>query len=151
VRGSQRNPIFGLRSSVREKLRVAFDDSDLYFGLTGFDWESQHIVVTENQPDGGPIDAFHDGLNAFLFATSPTWIEMDAHVSEAGQMRRSARVGGGACKRDRTGFQKVQLAKRMHFCAIETLSPPSNSPGSTGSRRHSSLRKPREMRSAPIC
>ena len=39
MRRSQRNPIFGLRSSGREKHRVAFDDSDLYFGLTGFDWE----------------------------------------------------------------------------------------------------------------
>ena len=105
----QQNPDEGDPSTQKTEVRVAFDDTNLYFGIVCFDREPENIVVTQNRRDGSLddtdsvqllIDTYNDGQNAFVFGTSPTGIEFDAQVTKAGQTRGSgggpARAGGGA-------------------------------------------------------
>ena len=111
----QQNPEEGEPSAERTEVRVAFDDSNLYFGIICFDSQPENIVVTQNRRDGSLvdtdsiqllIDTYNDGQNAFLFGTSPTGIEFDAQVTKAGQTRgagggpaRAGGAGGGGAQR----------------------------------------------------
>ncbi len=111
----QQNPNEGEPSAERTEVRVAFDHSNLYFGIICFDSQPENIVVTQNRRDGSLvdtdsvqilIDTYHDGQNAFIFGTSPTGIEFDAQVTKAGQTRgagggpaRAGGAGGGGAQR----------------------------------------------------
>ena len=111
----QQNPEEGAPSTERTEVRIAFDDSNLYFGIICFDRQPENIVVTQNRRDGSLIDTdsiqllidtYNDGQNAFVFATSPTGVEFDAQVTKAGQTRGSGRgpsraggAGGGGAQR----------------------------------------------------
>ncbi len=111
----QQNPDEGQPSVELTEVRVAFDDSNLYFGIICFDSQPEQIVVTQNRRDGSLvdtdsiqllIDTYNDGQNAFIFGTSPTGIEFDAQVTKAGQTRgsggspaRAGGAGGGGAQR----------------------------------------------------
>ncbi len=111
----QQNPDEGELSAERTEVRVAFDDTNLYFGVICFDSQPENIVVTQNRRDGSLvdtdsiqllIDTYNDGQNAFIFGTSPTGIEFDAQVTKAGQTRgsggspaRAGGAGGGGAQR----------------------------------------------------
>ena len=117
----QQNPDEGALSTERTEVRVAFDDSNLYFGIICFDREPENIVVTQNRRDGSLIDtdsiqilidAYNDGQNAFVFGTSPTGIEFDAQVTKAGQTRGSA---GGPARAGGAGGGGAQRAGAAAF------------------------------------
>ncbi len=111
----QQNPDEGSPSTERTEVRIAFDDSNLYFGIICFDSQPENIVVTQNRRDGSLIDTdsiqllidtYNDGQNAFVFGTSPTGVEFDAQVTKAGQARgfgggpsRAGGAGGGGAQR----------------------------------------------------
>lgn len=110
----QQNPDEGEPSTERTEVRIAFDETNLYFGIICFDSRPDDIVVTQNRRDGSLIDTdsiqllidtYNDGQNAFVFGTSPTGIEFDAQVTKAGQTRgfgggpaRAGGVGGGGAQ-----------------------------------------------------
>ena len=117
----QQNPDEGAPSTERTEVRIAFDDSNLYFGIICFDREPDNIVVTQNRRDGSLIDtdsiqilidAYNDGQNAFVFGTSPTGIEFDAQVTKAGQTRGSA---GGPARAGGAGGGGAQRAGAAAF------------------------------------
>ena len=117
----QQNPDEGAPSTERTEVRIAFDDSNLYFGIICFDRDPENIVVTQNRRDGSLIDtdsiqilidAYNDGQNAFVFGTSPTGIEFDAQVTKAGQTRGSA---GGPARAGGAGGGGAQRAGAAAF------------------------------------
>ena len=117
----QQNPEEGAPSSERTEVRVAFDESNLYFGIICFDSQPENIVVTQNRRDGSLIDTdsiqllidtYNDGQNAFVFGTSPTGIEFDAQVTKAGQTRGS---GGGPARAGGAGGGGAQRAGAAAF------------------------------------
>lgn len=117
----QQNPDEGALSTERTEVRIAFDDSNLYFGIICFDREPENIVVTQNRRDGSLIDtdsiqilidSYNDGQNAFVFGTSPTGIEFDAQVTKAGQTRGSA---GGPARAGGAGGGGAQRAGAAAF------------------------------------
>ena len=117
----QQNPDEGAPSTERTEVRVAFDDSNLYFGIICFDSQPENIVVTQNRRDGSLIDTdsiqilidtYNDGQNAFVFATSPTGVEFDAQVTKAGQTRGS---GGGPARAGGAGGGGAQRAGAAAF------------------------------------
>ena len=117
----QQNPDEGAASTERTEVRIAFDDSNLYFGIICFDSQPGNIVVTQNRRDGSLIDTdsiqilldtYNDGQNAFVFGTSPTGIEFDAQVTKAGQTRGSA---GGPARAGGAGGGGAQRAGAAAF------------------------------------
>ena len=117
----QQNPDEGAPSTERTEIRIAFDDSNLYFGIICFDSQPENIVVTQNRRDGSLIDTdsiqilidtYNDGQNAFVFGTSPTGIEFDAQVTKAGQTRGS---GGGPARAGGAGGGGAQRAGAAAF------------------------------------
>ena len=101
----QQEPDEGQPASERTEVRFAYDDKNLYIGITCFDSRPSDVVITQNRRDGSLtdtdsiqilLDTFHDRQNAFIFGTSPTGIEYDAQVSKAGQGDQGAipRAGG---------------------------------------------------------
>lgn len=104
----QQNPDEGAAATEQTEVRIAFDDTYLYFGVICFDSQPENIVITQNRRDGELentdsiqilLDTFNDGQNGFVFATTPTGIEYDGQLSKAGQARGGvggpARAGGG--------------------------------------------------------
>ena len=117
----QQNPDEGAPSTERTEVRIAFDDSSLYFGIICFDSQPENIVVTQNRRDGDLIDTdsiqilidtYNDGQNAFVFGTSPTGVEFDAQVTKAGQTRGSA---GGPARAGGAGGGGAQRAGAAAF------------------------------------
>ena len=117
----QQNPEEGAPSTERTEVRIAFDDSNLYFGIICFDRQPENIVVTQNRRDGTLldtdsvqllIDTYNDGQNAFVFGTSPTGVEFDAQVTKAGQTRGS---GGGPARAGGAGGGGAQRAGAAAF------------------------------------
>ena len=117
----QQNPDEGSLSTERTEVRIAFDDSNLYFGIICFDSQPENIVVTQNRRDGSLIDTdsiqllidtYNDGQNAFVFGTSPTGVEFDAQVTKAGQTRGS---GGGPARAGGAGGGGAQRAGAAAF------------------------------------
>lgn len=117
----QQNPDEGALSTERTEVRIAFDDSNIYFGIICFDRQPENIVVTQNRRDGSLldtdsvqllIDTYNDGQNAFVFGTSPTGVEFDAQVTKAGQTRGS---GGGPARAGGAGGGGAQRAGAAAF------------------------------------
>ncbi len=117
----QQNPDEGKPATERTEVRVAFDDSNLYFGIICYDRQRENIVVTQNRRDGSLddtdsiqllIDTYNDGQSAFVFGTSPTGIEFDAQVTKAGQTRGS---GGGPARAGGAGGGGAQRAGAAAF------------------------------------
>src|SRR5215467_5426413 len=86
---TQRDPIEGVEPSERTEIRVAYDDTSIYFGVRLFDKEPQKIVRQLSRRDDGPdADYFllqlspnHDRLTGAMFQVSAAGVQRDAIIS----------------------------------------------------------------------
>ncbi len=98
---TQREPNPGEAASERTEVRFAYDDRNLYIGVTAFDSDPDAVLAKEMQRDGEGsfssfgglsgayrdddsvaivLDTFVDGRNAFYFETNPNGARADALV-----------------------------------------------------------------------
>jgi hypothetical protein len=90
---TQQDPIEGASATERTEVRVLFDRTNLYIGITCFDSEPDKIIVSQARRDSPltdtdavilVLDTFNDRQNAFVFGTNPLGIEYDGQVSGEG-------------------------------------------------------------------
>ncbi|HSS52589.1 MAG TPA: carbohydrate binding family 9 domain-containing protein, partial [Thermoanaerobaculia bacterium] len=76
----QDNPDTGQPATQKTAVRIGYDARYLYLGIRCFDTEPGKIIAPVLERDGDlsnddsvyvMLDTFHDGRNAFLFATNP--------------------------------------------------------------------------------
>lgn len=86
---TQRDPDEGREPSERTELRVAFDNSAIYFGVKLFDGEPKKIVSRLSRRDNYAdsdcftiqLSPYHDGLTGALFQVSAGGVQRDAIIS----------------------------------------------------------------------
>ena len=86
---TQRDPIEGVKPSERTEIRVAYDDTSIYFGVRLFDKEPDKIVrQLSRRDDGFDADYFtlqlspnHDRLTGAEFDISAAGVQRDAIIS----------------------------------------------------------------------
>ncbi len=110
----QANPFEGEPSTERTEVRILFDDDAVYIGAMLYDSDPSGIIATDARRDSGLddsdsfrviFDTYHDLQNGFVFGTTPSGLEYDGQVSNAGggggfggggpQMRRAGTGSGG--------------------------------------------------------
>src|SRR3989441_4561652 len=86
---TQRDPVEGEKPSERTELRVAYDDTAIYFGVRLFDTEPQKVVRQlsrrDDQADADyftlQLSPYHDRLTGAIFEVSCTGVQRDAIIS----------------------------------------------------------------------
>jgi hypothetical protein len=86
---TQRDPDEGMPATERTELRIAFDDSAIYFGIRLFDSEPDKIVRRlsrrDNYSDADTftiqISPYHDRLTGAIFEISAAGVQRDAAIS----------------------------------------------------------------------
>jgi hypothetical protein len=95
----QREPDEGAAATERTEVRVLYDGETLYIGVRAFDSEPERIIGRQLQRDarlglarfrsaGGDdaveviLDTFHDGRNAYYFATNPRGAQTDGLITD---------------------------------------------------------------------
>ena len=86
---TQRDPLEGEKPTERTELRIAFDDSAIYFGVHLFDSEPGKIVRRlsrrDNYSDADTftvqLSPYHDRLTGALFEISAAGVQRDAIIS----------------------------------------------------------------------
>ncbi len=90
----QREPDTGKPVSQRTEVRVVFDATTLYIGLSCFDDEPSKVIYKEMQRDQKlwrddavdvVLDTFDDDRNAYLFETNPNGARTDALITDEGR------------------------------------------------------------------
>lgn len=87
----QLSPSEGAAPSDPSAIRIAYDENNLYFGLSFYDSDPEAIRA-RNLERGGPngrddmfwllIDTYHDGRNAYLFETNVLGTQDDAIITD---------------------------------------------------------------------
>ncbi|MEQ9104808.1 MAG: DUF5916 domain-containing protein [Rhodothermales bacterium] len=87
----QREPNDGAEPTHPSAMRIAFDEENLYFGLSFYDSEPE-LIRARNLERGGPngnddmfwllIDTYNDDRNAYLFETNVLGTQDDAIISD---------------------------------------------------------------------
>jgi hypothetical protein len=94
----QREPRPGEKASERTELKLLYDDSNLYVGVTCYDSEPNRIIGTQMERDADLsaddriellIDSFHDRHNAYYFSTNPLGALVDGLIIENGRLNRN--------------------------------------------------------------
>ena len=89
----QKEPTEGEAASERTRVRVVFDDTQLYIGVEALDDEPSEIRATELRRDNTLenydsfsvlLDTFHDHRNAFLFRINPRGTRFDGVIRNEG-------------------------------------------------------------------
>ena len=99
----QQEPDEGAPATERTEVRVVYDETTLYVGITAYDSDPDAVIARVLQrdrvmqgagfgrfnfttDDGVAIlfDTFHDHRNAMVFATNPNGAEFDALISDEG-------------------------------------------------------------------
>ncbi len=89
----QKEPTEGEAASERTRVRVVFDDTQLYIGVEALDGEPSEIRATELRRDNTLesddsfsvlLDTFHDHRNAFLFRINPRGTRFDGLIRNEG-------------------------------------------------------------------
>ena len=87
-------PHEGEPASEKTKVRVLFDDKNLYVGIRAFDSEPARINSRELVRDASfsnddkveiLLDTYHDRRNAFRFAVNPLGTQQDALITDEGR------------------------------------------------------------------
>ena len=96
----QREPEEGEPASESTEIRVLYDDDNLYFAISAKDSQAGRIIINELRKDFNTdsgdsveiiLDTFHDGRNAYRFATSPAGAKWDAQM--VGEGAKTTRIG----------------------------------------------------------
>ena len=101
----QTKPSFGIESSEKTEIRIAFTNSILYLGVVCYDSSPSTLVVSDSRRDSDLndddsflfiVDTYNDQQNGFLFGTNSAGMEYDAQIDNEGQGNRSSsRQQGG--------------------------------------------------------
>ncbi len=90
----QFEPHKGRLATVKTEVRVAYDDTYLYFGFKAFDSHPEKIVLGTRR-DGlqmgtdsvcVTLDTFHDKRTAYYFRTNPLGVQHDGRISDNGRV-----------------------------------------------------------------
>ncbi len=90
---SQRTPRSGEPASERTEARFLYDNDNIYVGLTCFDSDLAHMMVTELKEDFDIsrtdliqliFDSLHDGRSGFSFSVNPAGGRRDSQLSQNG-------------------------------------------------------------------
>jgi hypothetical protein len=90
----QFEPDKGAPATVRTEVRVAYDDTHVYFGFKCWDPEPEKIVLgtgRDNLRMGTDsvcinLDTFHDKRTAYYFRTNPLGVQHDGRISDNGRV-----------------------------------------------------------------
>ena len=89
----QREPLDGEPVSERTEIRIAYDSTNLYFGIRAWDSEPQRLVKSVYERDGFmpaddsmlfAIDSNNDDRTAFVFEGNTVGAQTDIEVAEGG-------------------------------------------------------------------
>lgn len=90
----QDNPDTGQPATQKTAVRLGYDSRYLYLSIRCYDTEPGKIIAPVLERDGDlsnddsvyvMLDTFHDGRNAFLFATNPQGAQLDGIVRNEGE------------------------------------------------------------------
>ena len=105
----QSKPSFGLPSSEKTEIRVAFTSTVMYLGVVCYDSSPNTLVVSDSRRDASLedddsflfiIDTYNDQQNGFLFGTNSSGMEYDAQINNEGvgnqtnQRQQGGVIGG---------------------------------------------------------
>ena len=101
----QTKPSFGLSSSEKTDIKVAFSKTFMFVGVVCYDSSPNTLVVSDSRRDASLddddsflfiIDTYNDQQNGFLFGTNSAGMEYDAQIDNEGVGNRTAqRQQGG--------------------------------------------------------
>jgi hypothetical protein len=101
----QTKPSFGLSSSEKTDIKVAFSKTVMFVGVVCYDSSPNTLVVSDSRRDASLddddsflfiIDTYNDQQNGFLFGTNSLGMEYDAQIDNEGVGNRTAqRQQGG--------------------------------------------------------
>jgi len=90
----QNDPEEGSPATYDTEVRVLYTDDALYFGVWAKDEEPSKLIVSDLKKDYNTgssdgfrivLDTFHDGLNAYQFATNPSGAKWDSQMANEGR------------------------------------------------------------------
>ena len=90
----QNDPREGSPATFDTQVRVLYTDDALYFGVFARDDEPSKIIVSDLKKDYNTassdgfrvvLDTFHDGRNAYQFATNPAGAKWDSQMANEGR------------------------------------------------------------------
>jgi hypothetical protein len=128
---TQRDPIEGSPPTERTELRVAYDDSAIYFGVRLFDGEPEKIVRQLSRRDNYSdadyftiqLSPYHDRLTGAIFEISAAGVQRDASISNdvstdyswEGVWESAVRVDDqGWCAELRIPFSQLRFPGAQH-------------------------------------
>jgi hypothetical protein len=94
----QNDPQEGTSATYDTDVRVIYTDDALYFGVFAHDMEPSKIIVSDLKKDYNTgssdgfrivLDTFHDGRNAYQFATNPAGAKWDSQMAGEGRDNNS--------------------------------------------------------------
>ena len=94
----QNDPLEGSPATYDTEVRVLYSDDALYFGVWAKDEEASKIIVSDLKKDYNTgssdgfrvvLDTFHDGRNAYQFATNPSGAKWDSQMANEGRDNNS--------------------------------------------------------------
>src|SRR5204863_348071 len=94
----QNDPREGTHATYDTDVRVLYTDDALYFGVFAHDMEPSKIIISDLKKDYNTgssdgfrivLDTFHDGRNAYQFATNPAGAKWDSQMANEGRDNNS--------------------------------------------------------------
>jgi len=94
----QNDPREGTAATYDTEVRLLYTDDALYFGVWAKDAEPSKIIVSDTKKDYNTgssdgfrivLDTFHDGRNAYQFATNPSGAKWDSQMANEGRDNNS--------------------------------------------------------------
>jgi hypothetical protein len=94
----QNDPREGTNATYDTDVRVLYTDDALYVGVFAYDMEPSKIIVSDLKKDYNTgssdgfrivLDTFHDGRNAYQFATNPAGAKWDSQMANEGRDNNS--------------------------------------------------------------
>ena len=94
----QNDPREGSPATYDTDVRVIYSEDALYFGIFAHDMEPSKIITSDLKKDYNTgssdgfrivLDTFHDGRNAYQFATNPAGAKWDSQMSNEGRDNNS--------------------------------------------------------------
>jgi len=94
----QNDPREGTAATYDTEVRLLYTDDALYFGVWAKDEEPSKIIVSDTKKDYNTgssdgfrivLDTFHDGRNAYQFATNPSGAKWDSQMANEGRDNNS--------------------------------------------------------------
>jgi len=121
----QTKPSFGMESSEKTEIRIAFTNTTFYLGVVCYDSSPNTLVVSDSRRDSDLndddsflfiIDTYNDQQNGFLFGTNSAGMEYDAQIDNEGVGNRTAQrqqggvIGGTNLNWDASWVVKTKVA-----------------------------------------